>query len=144
MKLPTKFLAIGLIAAGGVALAKDGVTNPVVKERMDVMAMIGDNTKVLGGMAGGKMAFDADKAAAAAAAIAAASGRVAAVFEAPETDPVSEAKPEIWTNWQDFVAKADALTLAAGSLDTSSLESLQAGMGAIGGTCKACHSDYRL
>lgn len=144
MKTPTKLLSLALIAAGGVALAKEGVQNPVVKERMEVMKIIGANTKVLGGMAGGKMEFDAAKAAAAADEIEAAAARVAAVFEAQETDPVSEAKPGIWTNWDDFITKADALTQAAAAMDTSSLEGVQAGMGAIGGSCKSCHSDYRL
>ena len=146
MTLASKILALSLIAAGvaGVAVAKEGVQNPAVKARMDAMATIGANTKVLGDMAGGKAAFDAAKAAEAAAAINAAALTVPGLFEAEETDPVSEAKPEIWTNWADFVAKTEALAAAAAAVDTSSVEGVQAGMGAIGGSCKACHSAYRL
>ena len=59
------------------------------------------------------------------------------------TDPVSEAKPEIWTNWADFISKANGLGTAAAAVDTASLEGIKAGMGGIGGACKACHETYR-
>ena len=81
---------------------------------------------------------------AAKAALAAAAADIAAKFEPQATDPATEAKPEIWTNWDDFVAKADALKVAAEAMDASSLDSVKAGMGAIGGSCKACHSVYRM
>jgi cytochrome c556 len=42
------------------------------------------------------------------------------------------------------LAKGKALGDAAGALDVASAESIGAGMGAIGGTCKACHTDYRV
>lgn len=146
MNLRRKLLAVPLLAAAlaGVAVAKEGVQNPAVKARMEAMATIGANTKVLGDMAGGKAAFDAARAAEAAAAINATALTVPGLFEAAETDPVSEAKPEIWANWADFVAKTDALAAAAAAVDSSSLEGVQAGMGALGGSCKACHSAYRL
>ena len=146
MNFPSKLVAVPLLALAlaGAALAKEGVQNPAVKARMDAMATIGANTKVLGDMAGGKAAFDAAKAAEAAAAINATALTVPGLFEAEETDPVSEAKPEIWANWADFVAKTDALAAAAAAVDTTSLDGVTAGMGAIGGSCKACHSAYRL
>jgi cytochrome c556 len=139
----SKFLALGLIVAAGIAVAKEGVQDPTVKARMDLMGTIAMNTKTLGDMAGGKTAFSAEDAAAAKAALAAAAADIPAKFEPQATDPVSEAKPEIWTNWDDFVAKSEGLLKAAEALDTSSVETIQAGMGAIGGACKACHSDYR-
>ena len=144
MKFSSRLLALALIAAGGVALAKEGVQNPAVKARMDAMAVIGMNTKVLGDMAGGKATFDAAKAAEAAAAINATALTVPGLFEAEESDPVSEAKPEIWANWADFVSKADALAAAGAAMDTATPEGVAAGMGALGGSCKACHSAYRL
>ncbi|MDF1619115.1 c-type cytochrome [Pseudothioclava nitratireducens] len=144
MKSYGKLLAVGLVCVAGVAAAKEGVTNPVVKERMDVMQVIRANTGALGDMASGKAAFDGAKAAEAAAAIAGAAATIPTVFEPQETDPVSEAKPAIWENFSDFTTKADALTTAAQSLDTGSLDALKAGMGAVGGACKACHTDYRI
>lgn len=144
MKLMTKGLIAGLILVAGVAVAKEGVQDPTVKARMDLMATIGMNTKILGDMATDRTAFDAAAAQAAQAALVAASADIAAKFEPQATDPVAEAKPEIWTNWDDFVAKGEALNAAAVALDPSSLDGVKAGMGAIGGTCRDCHSLYRM
>ncbi|MEF3047905.1 c-type cytochrome [Pseudotabrizicola sp. L79] len=144
MTFITKGLIAGLVLVAGVAVAKEGVQDPTVKARMDLMSTIGMNTKVLGDMAGGKTEFDAAAASAAKDALVAASADIAAKFETQATDPVAEAKPEIWTNWDDFVAKASALNTAATALDPASVDSIKAGMGAIGGSCKACHTDYRI
>lgn len=144
MKLMTKGLIAGLIFVAGVAVAKEGVQDPTVKARMDLMGTIGMNTKILGDMATDRTAFDAAAAQAAQAALVAASADIAAKFEPQATDPVAEAKPEIWTNWDDFVAKGEALNAAAVALDPSSLDGVKAGMGAIGGTCRDCHSLYRM
>jgi cytochrome c556 len=95
-------------------------------------------------MAGGKIPFDATAAAAAKAALAAAAAEIPAKFEPQATDPVTEAKAEIWTNWDDFVAKSEALLKAAEAVDTTSAETIGAGMGAIGGACKDCHTTYRM
>lgn len=144
MKIMTKASIAGLVLVAGVAFAKEGVQDPTVKARTDLMGIIGMNTKALGDMAGGKADFDAAKAASAKEAIAAASAEIAARFEPQASDPVSEAKPDIWTNWDDFVKKAGALNAAATAFDASTLDSVKAGMGAIGGACKDCHSTYRM
>lgn len=144
MKIVTKGLIAGLVLVAGVAFAKEGVQDPTVKARMDLMGVIGMNTKALGDMAGGKADFDAAKAAMAKDAIIAASAEIAAKFEPQASDPVSEAKAEIWTSWDDFVKKAEALNAAATALDASSLDSVKAGMGGIGGACKDCHTTYRM
>ena len=98
---------------------------------------------MLADLAGGKVAFDADAASQAKEALVVDSGKIAEAFKDPATDPVSEAKPEIWTSWDDFVAKAGALNAAAMAIDVSSAETIGAGMGAIGGACKDCHTSYR-
>ena len=137
-------LVIAAVLVGGVAIAKEGVKDPQVKARQELMATIGANTKTLGEMAGGKIPFDATAAAAAKAALAAAAAEIPAKFEPQATDPVTEAKAEIWTNWDDFVAKSEALLKAAEAADTTSPETIGAGMGAIGGACKDCHTTYRM
>jgi cytochrome c556 len=142
MKLVTKFLVVGLMCAAGVAIAGEA-TDPTVKARQDLMGTIGMNMKVLGDMAGAKTAYDAAAAEAAKAAIVAAASETAAKFEPQATDPASKSKPEIWTNWDDFVAKDKALIDAASAWDVSSPETIGAGMGAVGGACKDCHMAYR-
>ena len=144
MTLFQKTLMLGLVLAAGAAFAKEGVQDPTVKARMDAMQVIRMNVAKLGDMAGGKAAFDAAIAEAAKAAITAQVAEVPGLFETQATDPVSEAKADIWTNWPDFVSKADGLLTAASVLDATSLDGVRAGMGAIGGACKACHSTYRM
>ena len=138
-----KVLSLSLILVAGAASAKDGVTNPIVKERMDLMQTIRANTGVLGDMASGKTAFDATAAGTARAGLAAAAAMIPAKFEAEETDPVDEAKPDIWMMFDDFTTKAEALATAAEALDATTLASLQAGMGGVGVACQACHTAYR-
>lgn len=144
MKFPTKTLLATVVLVTGAAIANGAVQNEAVKKRQAAMSTIGDSVKVLGGMAKGAMAFDAEKAGAAVAAIATQAEMVPALFEPQETDPESEAKPEIWANWDDFTMKSEALLAAAQGADTSSLETLQASLGKLGGACKDCHTDYRI
>lgn len=140
-----KIACLLAIATAGAAYAKGERTEAEAKARAEVMQTIGAQTKVLGDMAGGKVPFDAAAAEAAKLALAEAGGNIAMAFEVQgAADPASEAKPEIWTNWEDFVAKATALKTAAEAVDASSADGIKAGMGAIGGSCKACHSDYRM
>lgn len=144
MKLITKGLIAGLILVAGAAIAKEGVKDPTVKARMDLMSTIGMNTKTLNEMVAGKVAFDAAAAQAAKDGIIAASTEITAKFEPEATDPVSEARPELWMMLDDFAVKANALNAAATALDTSSLDSVKAGMAGLGGACKDCHSTYRM
>jgi cytochrome c556 len=144
MKTAPAALALTAALVAGIAFAKEGVKDPVVKARQDLMVVQAMSAKTLGEMAGGKIAFDAAAAEAAKSALAAAAADVPAKFEAQATDPVSEAKPEIWANWDDFVSKSEALVAAAEALDLTSAETIGAGMGAIGGACKACHTAYRM
>lgn len=136
-------LALATALVAGMSTAKEGVQDPTVKARMELMGTIGMNTKILGDMAGGKTAFDASAAEAAKAALSAAAADIVTKFETEADDPVSEARPDIWMDTEGFAEKADGLGVAANAIDVSSVESLQAGMGAIGGACKACHSDFR-
>lgn len=141
----TKYLAIGAILVAGAAFAEGDRTDPNAKARSDLMRIIGKNTGVLGDMAGGKSAYDAAAAEAAKAAIIEASAGIETAFaEQGAADPASEAKAEIWTSWDDFLANAKALNAAATAMDVASAETIGAGMGTLGGACKDCHTDFRV
>lgn len=140
----TKYLAVGAILIAGAAFAEGDRTDPNAKARSDLMRTIGKNIGILGDMAGGKAAYDAAAAEAAKAAIVEASAGIEAAFkDQGAADPASEAKPEIWTSWDEFLKDAGALNAAATALDVASAETIGAGMGALGGACKDCHTEFR-
>jgi cytochrome c556 len=140
-----KAAVIGVLLTAGAAFAEGDRTDPNAIARSDLMKIVGKNTGILGDMAGGKAAHDAAAAEAAKAAIVEAAGMIEATFkDQGAADPASEAKPEIWANWDDFLANAKALGDAAGAMDVASAETIGAGMGALGGACKDCHTDYRV
>ena len=144
MKLATKALALGIIVGAGVAFAEVEATDADVIARQALMKTFGGAAKTLGGMAGGEVPFDAAAAEAAKAVLVAGAPTIPVKFEKNAVDPGTEAKPEVWTNWADFLLKAKGLEDAAVALDATSLAGIQAGMGAVGGACKACHKDYRM
>ena len=59
----------------------------------------------------------------------------------------THAKPEIWTNWSDFQAKAKTFDDASGVLTaavaTNDPAQIKTALGGVGGACKACHEKYR-
>lgn len=113
---------------------------------MDGMSAIAENMKTLGQMSKGVTEFDAALARSSAAAIAEHAAATPDLFAANESDPKSEARPEIWSNFEDFAAKATELETIATSLSTSINQpaDLNAAMGAFAANCKSCHSVYRI
>lgn len=141
----TKLFTVAAVLAAGVAYAQEEPTDPNAIAREELMKIQGQNTGILGNMASGKAPYDAAAAEAAKAALIETSAKIEETFMTQgAADPVSEAKPEIWTSWEDFLVKASALNTAATALDVSSVETIGAGMGAIGGACKDCHTTYRV
>ena len=141
----TRFLpALALIASTGAALAHSGVTNPAVLERMEAMSTIAAEVKALTGMARGEVGFDAAEVARRMETIAATGAQVPVLFEAPETDPKSEAAPTIWTSYPEFtrraVAMTDAAEAGAGATDPAAL---QAALDALAETCRSCHASFK-
>jgi cytochrome c556 len=59
----------------------------------------------------------------------------------------TDAKPEIWKNMDDFQAKARDLEMATAKFAETAKggdrKAIAAGLGEIGGACKACHEKYR-
>lgn len=144
MKTRLKIAAASIALIAVAAQAHDGATG-VVKKRMNGMAEIRKSLKVLGGMARGTLAFDALAAQEAAAEIETHAAMIPDLFEERDTSAPSEAKESLWDNFDDFTDKAAALeeaAIAAQSIDD--LDALRGAVQALGGTCKSCHSDYRL
>ncbi len=137
--------ALAFTVLAGAALAHSGVTNPAVMARMEAMSTIAAEVKALTSMARGEVAFDAEAVAARMGVIAAKSGEVPALFEAPEMDPKSEASPAIWTSFPEFTQRSAAMVTAAeagaGAADEFELEEA---LGALAQTCRSCHGTYKV
>ncbi len=139
-----KAVMIGAVLIAGAAYAKGDRTDPNAKARSDLMRDIGKNIGILGDMAGGKAAYDAAAAEAAKAALVADAANIEVAFkDQGAADPASEAKPDVWANWDEFLGDAKKLGDAATAMDVASVETIGAGMGALGGACKDCHTEFR-
>ncbi len=138
-------LCVMAVLLCGTALAHTGVKNPAVKARMASMSGIAAELKTIGEMAKGKTAFDQQQARAAAAAIAVYAAQTPELFAQEEDDPMSEAKPEVWQNFDDFTAKSDALERLSRDLATriSSQADVQTAVKELAQSCKDCHRIYR-
>jgi cytochrome c556 len=129
-----------------LALAHEGATG-VVKERMDLMDVQKDAMKVIGLMAKGERPFDAAEAAKAASEIETTAKQIPELFPEGTTGHPSEAKPEIWTKWDEFTSDADALAVAAQDLVTAlegNAPDWKAKFKGVIDACKACHKTFRI
>ncbi|MEM9433812.1 MAG: cytochrome c [Pseudomonadota bacterium] len=146
MKRTTLFLFLsisGVIAS--TALAHQGVKDPQVMARMHTMKAIGEAVKVLGDMAKGVRAFDIVASQEALDDIARHARETPALFAPEADDPKSEARPEIWQNFEDFTRKSKELESISVSLRASFSGSadLRPALMRIGENCKSCHAIYR-
>lgn len=150
---PVKAVALACsLALPAVALAQsaEDAADDAVEARHGFMTMLGINMGQLSGMAKGEIAYDEAAASRAAANIVALTQYDApALFvegTSSEDRDDSEALPAIWENPDDFRAKFAALSeAAAGSPEAvaGGQESIGPALQKLGGTCKACHDDYR-
>ena len=121
------------------------VESEAVTARTKAMSEISDNMRVLGLMLKGQVDFDLVGAKAAIHNIEKLAAKTPTLFEIEAVDPHAEAKPEIWSNYEDFVDKALTLQTVANAASRSlvSEEGLKDVIMSMGKTCKSCHSLYR-
>ena len=125
--------------------AHQGATG-VVKERMDLMKTQKEAMKVIGAMAKGKVPFDAAKASTAAQEIETTAAKIPELFPEGTTGHPSEAKPEIWMQWDKFTADAEGLETAAATLKMAlegEAPEWKAKFKGVIDACKACHKTFR-
>lgn len=141
--------AAALVCVPLSAAAQDSFANQL-GARQGQMKIVALNLGVLGAMARGDAPYDAATAQIAANNVVAI-GALDQAFNWPEgSDNMSiegtRALPVIWDNLDDFVGgfgdmSTQAVALAAVAGD--GLPALGPALGALGGTCQACHEDYR-
>ncbi|PIB26664.1 hypothetical protein BFP76_12310 [Amylibacter kogurei] len=132
------------LAFGASAFAHGNATGAVL-ERMEGMKSIQAAMKLLGKQAGTNDAFDFSAVNAAATDIMHHANEIPAVFAEKDLSMPTEAKAEIWEEMDAFNKLAAALESAAQiAANAQNADELKSAMGAIGETCKACHSQYRI
>ena len=101
--------------------------------------------KTLGNMARGISDFDLEKAKTALSFTRQIAEKTPMLFKDPEMDPKSEARLAIWENYDDFIAKAKDLEMAALEAEKTFFggDDIVPAMRLMGTTCKSCHSSYR-
>ena len=142
-------IAFTALGCGTAAMAQDDFSAEL-KARQGQFRIMAINLGILGGMAQGKMDYNADAAQAAADTLVA----VSMIQHGPMWPAGSDnmaldstrAQPNIWdanddflSKWSDFGTAAQAIQAAA----AGGVEGLGPVMGQVGGTCKACHDTYR-
>ena len=98
-------------------------------------------------MAGGRIPFDAAVAAENAAILETVTRLPLAGFVAGSDKGETKAKPEIWTDTPKFKAVGEKLNVEAiklsAAVKSGNMDALKSAVGAVGGTCKSCHDDFR-
>ena len=138
------FVAV-FITASSVVFAHSGVKDKNVKERMMLMKEMANNTKIIGQMLKGKTSFDENEAKLALKRLSSLSLKTPKVFQVNATDPKSEAKSNIWDEFDEFTKLSQDLAEATEVLAVSvgTINDLRPALKRISSGCKACHSKYR-
>jgi cytochrome c556 len=139
-------LIVGVaVTARANALAHEGATG-IVKERMDAMTESGKAMKAATESirANRDLASIKDRALA----ISATAARIAALFPPGSDQKPTDAKPEIWSHWDDFTARAgelkDESAKLAVAVDTGDPGLIGAQFRVVGKVCAGCHDLYRV
>ena len=151
MKTFLAALTLSALGLAGTAEAQDGPFKNEIKARQGIMAYRALQLGVLGGMAKGEVAYDADAASAAAGNLVKLTSMNQMAAWMPGTDnatlgDMTHALPAIWESGSEIGAKAGALSEAAVALEAAAgggLDSLKGAMGAVGKACGGCHEMYR-
>ena len=127
------------------ALAHSGVKDKDVMARMKLMSSMADNMKVIGMMLKQKIPFEREQAIDALKEISRLATETPDAFKKNATDPKSEAKSNIWTEFDKFTDISMKLARDADGLAASfqSFENLKPALGQLSQSCKTCHTSYR-
>lgn len=139
----SRTLALGL---GAVTLSATIAFAGPIEDRQQAMKNVGKAMGQLAAIAKKEAAFDAAVVKSAGETIAENVKASKALFPEDSKDgpPETWAKAEIWSNMDDFSMKADKSVEAAMAMAAVTEEAnFMPAMGELGGTCKACHENYR-
>lgn len=144
-------VAAGLAAALGAGVTADAFAqakpDTLVKQRQAAMTLIAKYWGPLGGMAAGRVPFDAAVVARNAGYLDALSHMPWDGFDASTQNEKSAALPEVWKDGAKFKAAADAMQSEVAKLVTAAKGgnegAIKAALGDVGKTCGGCHNNFR-
>ena len=140
-----KIFIVIAITASSIAFAHSGVEDKNVKERMMLMKAMADNTKLIGQMLKKQMPFELTEVKIALKQLSSLSLQTPTVFEVNATDPKSEAKQNIWDEFDEFTRLSNELAKSTSELAilVEDIDDLRPALMKVSEGCKACHSKYR-
>ena len=136
-------LAAAVVALGATAVLAQ---SNVIETRQNLMKRNNDNAKIVSAMAKGEAAFDAAKVATAYSDWQDTAKKLPDMFpDNSKTGNKTRAKPEIWTNRPDFLAKVNdfAKAVAETKAEASTAAGVKTAFPKIIKTCDNCHEAFR-
>lgn len=140
-------LGITLMTAALGLTACSSPDSPDIKARQDSMKSWGDAMGVMGDMAEAPETFDAEVFREQASYLASDAATPWTHFE--DSEALGNATSAVWSNNDDFTAKAAQFKQATAELNAAAqtatgIEEVLPALGAVGESCKSCHTDYRV
>ncbi len=140
-------VALGLALSLNVAAHLDD-KEPMQSYRQSWFAMLGMNFGPIGAMLKGEMPWDEARLQMFANDMAALTSMdVSRAFPPGSDKGTTRAKPEIWSDMDDFKAKLDDLKTAVAQLQAAAgsgdKQAIATAVGATGKACKSCHDEYK-
>ena len=137
-----------LVSLSSAVSAHIEKTEPLQSLRQSYFALLGMTFAPMGDMVKGKIEWDATRFSSWADDLHhAAQFHVERGFAPGTEQGTTRAKPNIWSNMDDFQSKLDDFRAAAASLAETATEgdpgTSREQFVATGGTCKACHDEYK-
>jgi cytochrome c556 len=119
-----------------------------IKYRQSAFTVMANHFGRIAAMAQGRVPFDAKVAAENADIVLTMSKLPYQAFgEGTDKGLPQRAKPEVWKEQPKFKAAAEKMQAEVVKLDAAAksgnLDAIKAAVGAVGGSCKACHDDFR-
>ena len=140
-----KIFIVIATTASSIAFAHSGVKDQNVKERMLLMKAMAENTKLIGQMLKKQTPFELNEVKRALEQLSSLSLQTPTVFEINATDPKSEAKQNIWDEFDEFTKLSNELAKSTSELAIiiEDVDDLRPTLMKVSEGCKACHSNYR-
>ena len=140
-----KIFIVIATTASSIAFAHSGVKDQNVKERMLLMKAMAENTKLIGQMLKKQTPFELNEVKRALEQLSSLSLQTPTVFEINATDPKSEAKQNIWDEFDEFTKLSNELAKSTSELAilVENIDDLRPTLMKVSEGCKACPSKYR-